>query len=111
MLEDLKGKGERLERVRGGNHEKVGATVLAKTFGMMLIVLLAGLAIVFLAGRMDLFAPDEDWTLEDGVVIVRGDIVWEGLTGVLETPVEVRDGGSLTVKDSDIDIRVEDLFL
>ena len=47
--------------------------------------------------------------IEDDVVVIQGDVVWEDRSGFMETPVEIRSGGNLRIEDSDLKVRLEDL--
>ncbi|MCJ2541257.1 MAG: hypothetical protein LN414_08315, partial [Candidatus Thermoplasmatota archaeon] len=59
--------------------------------------------------------PDQDGrepeTIEDGVTVIRGDVVWEGLTATMERPVEVKRGGHLRIVGCDLKVPIEDLAL
>jgi hypothetical protein len=49
--------------------------------------------------------------IKDGLIVVDGDEVWEGRTGVLKNPVEVRSSGSLTIRECDLRLEMERLLV
>ncbi len=49
--------------------------------------------------------------IEDGVLVVTGDEVWEGRSGVLKTPVEVKRRGSLTIRGCDLQVEIERMLV
>jgi hypothetical protein len=81
---------------------------------VVLILVLAALTLLVQNNLRDLLQPqeeedEEDVIIDDGVTIVRGDVTWEGKSGVLETPFEIE--GTLRLVDCNLTVLFEDLVL
>ena len=83
---------------------------------MIVVVLVAILLIMAVWTRSwDFRINDEDESpveeMEDGRLVIAGDVTWDGLTGMIDYPVVVRRSGSLTITDCDIQVSLERLVL
>ena len=48
---------------------------------------------------------------EDGRLVVEGDVVWEGVEGIVDLPTEVRRWGRLTIRDCDLQVPLERMVI
>ena len=86
--------------------------------GLVLIVVVLVVILLIMAvwtRSWDFNINDEDELpveeMEDGRLVIEGDVTWDGLTGMIDEPVVVRRSGSLTIKDCDIQVSLERLVL
>ena len=86
-----------------------GLGVALAVVAVVLILLLAAMYTAWV-GLPDQDGPEPE-TIEDGVTIIRGDVVWEDLTATMERPVEVKRGGHLRIVGCELKVLIEDLAL
>jgi hypothetical protein len=89
--------------------DKKGPNITFTVVMVVVVVAMLFMALVALNLRPPEGLDPEPETVVDGVTYIQGDVVWNNRTGFLDGPVVVRSGGRLTVLDSDLAVRLEDL--